>query len=135
MARFTGQRVVITGAGSGFGAATAARFAAEGARVILSDIHAQGIETVAAEIQAAGGECQTNICNVAEEDAVVALMAQAVDSYGGVDVLVNNAGYSHHQKLLWKISVEDFDAVFAVNVRGVFLGCKHVIPLMIEGGG
>jgi len=135
MSRFEGKSVIVTGAGSGFGAAIASRFAAEGARVMLSDINADGLEQVAGEIRAAGGECSTQQCNVAEENEVAALMDAAVAAYGGIDVLVNNAGYSHHQKLLWKISVEEFDAVFAVNARGVFLGCKHVIPHMIEGGG
>ncbi len=139
MARFDGRRVIVTGAGSGFGAAIAQRFAQEGARVMLSDINAQGMAQVAADIERdyrpGKGHCLTQVCNVAEEEQVQALMAAAVDGFGGVDVLVNNAGYSHHQRLLWKISVEEFDAVFAVNARGVFLGCKHVIPHMIEGGG
>lgn len=135
MSRFSGKRIIVTGAGSGFGAAIARRFASEGGRVLLSDIKSDGIETVSAEIAAAGGECLTNTCNVAEESQVENMVAAAVEGFGGVDVLVNNAGYSHHQKLMWKITVEDFDAVFAVNVRGVFLGCKHVIPHMIEGGG
>ena len=93
------------------------------------------MERVAEEIRSAGGDCVTAGCNVAEESAVEGMVQTAVDAFGGVDVLVNNAGYSHHQKLMWKITVEEFDAVFAVNVRGVFLGCKHVIPHMIEGGG
>jgi 3-oxoacyl-[acyl-carrier protein] reductase len=63
------------------------------------------------------------------------MIERASALWGGVDVLVNNAGYSHYNRLLWKISVEEFDDVYAVNVRGVFLGCKSVIPLMIEQGG
>lgn len=135
MNRFEGKRVIITGAGSGFGEAIAKRFAAEGGRVLAADIDEQGMARVAAEIVEAGGECSTQVCNVADESQVEALVSTALERLGGIDVLVNNAGYSHHQKLLWKITVEDFDAVFAVNVRGVFLGCKHVIPHMIEGGG
>ncbi len=135
MSRFAEKKVVVTGAGSGFGAAIAQRFAADGAQVMLSDINAAGLEEVAQQINAAGGHCHTQLCNVAEEDAVENLVNTTLASLGGIDVLVNNAGYSHHQRLLWKISVEEFDAVFAVNVRGVFLGCKHVIPHMIEAGG
>ena len=71
-------------------------------------------------------------CDVSVELEVEQLVQAARSEYGGVDVMVNNAGYSHMSKLLWKISVEEFDAVFSVNVRGVFLGCKHVIPIMIE---
>ena len=135
MSRFDGKRVLVTGAGSGFGAAIATRFADEGARVMLSDVNAAGLDTVARQIRVAGGQCETSLCNVAEETQVEALVDGTVDTFGGIDVLVNNAGYSHHQKLMWKISVEEFDAVFAVNVRGVFLGCKHVVPRMIATKG
>lgn len=135
MQRFAGKRVIVTGSGSGFGEATARRFAQEGARVVITDVDETGMNRVCDEIKSAGGESISVRCNVAEESEVEAMVQAAVDAYGGVDVLVNNAGYSHHQKLMWKITVEDFDAVFAVNVRGVFLGCKHVIPHMIEGGG
>ena len=135
MDRFNGKRAIVTGAGSGFGEAIAKRLAEEGGRVLAADINLEGAERVAAEIAAAGGECHVVGCNVAEEAAVENMIATAMECLGGIDVLVNNAGYSHHQKLMWKITVEDFDAVFAVNVRGVFLGCKHAIPHMIEGGG
>ena len=134
-ARFVGSRVIVTGSGSGFGEATAKRFAAEGARVVVSDIDEENMARVVAEIRDQGGECLPVACNVAEEAQVQSMVDQTVAEYGGVDVLVNNAGYSHHQRLMWKITVEEFDAVFAVNVRGVFLGCKYVIPQMIDGGG
>ena len=94
-----------------------------------------GLDAVAAQIEQSGGSCAAQLCNVAEEQEVEALVNATVAAFGGIDVLVNNAGYSHHQRLLWKITVEEFDAVFAVNARGVFLGCKHVIPHMIDGGG
>ncbi len=135
MDRFQGKRAIVTGAGSGFGEAIAKRLAAEGGRLLAADINVEGAERVAADIAAAGGECHVVECNVAEEAQVETMIATAMESLGGIDVLVNNAGYSHHQKLMWKITVEDFDAVFAVNARGVFLGCKHAIPHMIEGGG
>ena len=135
MTRFTDKRVVVTGAGSGFGRATAMRFAAEGAAVLVADLNEESAASVVAEIKTAGGRAAVNRVNVAEEAQVEAMIAQACSEFGGVDILVNNAGYSHRQKLLWKISVEEFDAVFAVNVRGVFLGAKHVIPVMIEQGG
>lgn len=133
--RFDGKRVIVTGAGSGFGEAIAARFAAEGAKVLVADLNEAGAARVAAEIEAAGGIALPQSVNVAEEAQVEAMVQRALGEWGGVDVLVNNAGYSHRQKLLWKISVEEFDAVFGVNVRGVFLGCKHAIPAMMEAGG
>jgi len=133
--RFSSKRVIVTGAGSGFGRATALRFAAEGASVLVSDINATGADETVQLISDAGGQAFANVTDVAQESEVEAMIAQATNDLGGIDILVNNAGYSHRQKLLWKLSVEEFDAVFAVNVRGVFLGCKHAIPVMMEGGG
>ena len=135
MKRFEDKCVVVTGAGSGFGEAIAGRFAREGASVVVADLNAESSARVSAEINAAGGSACQKTVDVSEEDQVAALMQTALDEYGRIDVLVNNAGYSHLSKLLWKISVAEFDAVFAVNARGVFLGCKHAIPAMIEQGG
>lgn len=135
MTRFSGKAVVVTGAASGFGAATARRFAAEGARVCLSDVNGEALARVAEAIENDGGQVQAVAADVSREDQVEHLMRTAREAFGAVDVLVNNAGYSHMSRVLWKISVEEFDAVFAVNVRGVFLGCKHVIPIMIDQGG
>jgi 3-oxoacyl-[acyl-carrier protein] reductase len=135
VSRFEGKSVIVTGAGSGFGEATAKRFASEGATVVLGDINQEGLTRVSREIAESGGNSAQVICNVAEETQVEAMVQAALDTFGGVDVLVNNAGYSHLQKSMWKITVEEFDAVFAVNVRGVFLGCKHVIPVMLAAGG
>ncbi|MFP6815533.1 MAG: SDR family oxidoreductase [Pseudomonadales bacterium] len=132
MTRFENRTVVVTGAGSGFGAEIARRFAAEGGNVVVSDINADAAAQVASGI---AGSAVAITADVSSESEMVALMQGAVESFGRVDVLVNNAGYSHLNKLMWKLTVEEFDAVFAVNVRGVFLGCKHVIPLMIEQGG
>jgi 3-oxoacyl-[acyl-carrier protein] reductase len=73
--------------------------------------------------------------DVSSEADVQALMEGTCMAQDRIDVLVNNAGYSHRQNLTWRITVEEFDAVFAVNVRGVFLGVKHAIPVMIEQGG
>jgi len=132
--RFHDTSVIVTGAGSGFGLATAKRFAAEGASLLIADVDEAGARSAAAEISAAGGNAVACVADVADEAAVAAMVDMAHDHFGTVDVLINNAGYSHLNRLSWKISVEEFDAVFAVNVRGVFLGCKHVIPRMIEQG-
>lgn len=135
MLRFAGQSVVVTGAGSGFGAAIAGRFAAEGANVCLADIDGAALDRVAGELETAGGRITTCTADVSREEPVQALIEGCVADFGRIDVLVNNAGFSHRSRVLWKITVEEFDAVFAVNVRGVFLGCKHVIPHMIDQGG
>ncbi len=135
MNRFDGKRVLVTGAGSGFGEAIARRFAAEGGKVVVSDINSDGGIGVVTQIEADGGEAAFIAADVSSESDVEALVQGACERYGGIDVLVNNAGYSHCQKLTWKLTVEEFDAVFAVNVRGVFLGIKHTVPVMIDQGG
>ena len=103
MNRFNNKNVIVTGAGSGFGAAIANRFASEGANVLLSDINQTNVEAVARDIQATGS-IETNVANVSEESDIIAMVEQANSAFGGIDVLVNNAGYSHLNKLLWKSS-------------------------------
>ena len=129
--RFEGRAVVVTGAGSGFGREMAVRFAGEGASVVVADISDQG-QAVAGEITDAGGEAIFQRTDVSRSGEVEAMIEACIDRFGHIDVLVNNAGYSHRSMLMWKVSEADFDGVWAVNVKGVFLGCKFAIPHMIE---
>ena len=135
MSRFEGRAVVVTGAGSGFGRAISHRFAAEGARVLVSDIHQENGDAVTAEIHGAGGEAVFSRADVSKAAEVEAMIETAVSSFGQIDVLVNNAGYSHMSKVLWKVTEEEYDGVFAVNAKGTFLGCKYAIPHMLGSGG
>ena len=128
--RFEGRSVIITGAASGFGKAMAERFAAEGARLTLADLDESAGAAVAADT---GGQFIRT--DVSQSEDIQAMIARAVDSYGSVDVLINNAGFSHRSMLMWELPDEDYDRVFAVNTKGVFLGCKHVIPVMRDRGG
>ena len=128
--RFEGRSVIITGAASGFGRAMAERFGAEGARLTLADIDAEGGAAVA---QATGGTfVRTDVSSSAD---IQHMIATALDTHGGIDVLINNAGFTHPSKLLWDVTEEEYDRVYAVNTRSVFLGCKYAIPHMTERGG
>ncbi|MCB1693395.1 MAG: SDR family oxidoreductase, partial [Pseudomonadales bacterium] len=86
-------------------------------------------------IESGGGKASALRVDVSKAADVEAMISACVDRFGGIDILVNNAGYSHLSMLMWKLPEEDFDGVFDVNVKGVFLGCKFAIPHMIERGG
>jgi 3-oxoacyl-[acyl-carrier protein] reductase len=132
MGRFDGRTAIVTGAGSGFGRAIAMQLAREGAALVLADVHVDNGEKVLAEIMSAGGQAIFTRTNVAIAAEVEQMVNTCIEHYGRVDVLVNNAGYSHLSMLMWKLPEADFDGVFDVNVKGVFLGCKYAIPHMIE---
>jgi 3-oxoacyl-[acyl-carrier protein] reductase len=134
-ARFAGKVAVVTGGAKGFGEAIARRFAAEGAAVVLGDLDEAAGAGVASSIQAGGGRARFHRCDVARAPDVERLVGAALDGYGGLDVMVNNAGYSHKSMPLWELPEADFDRQFAVNVRGVFLGCKYAVPAMRARGG
>lgn len=132
--RFRDRTVVVTGAASGFGRAIAERFAAEGARLVIADVDEAGGKEVAAAIQAEGARARfvrTDVSRAADVEAMV----QSAVALGGLDVLVNNAGFSHPAMPLEDLPEEDFDRVFAVNTRGVYLGAKYAIPVMKARGG
>ncbi|MCB1391291.1 MAG: glucose 1-dehydrogenase [Rhodobacteraceae bacterium] len=118
--RLKDKTAIVTGAGSGFGAGIARKFAAEGARVIVADINAEAAQAVAQEI---GGQAQA--CNVADRAAVQALR----DASGPVDILVNNAGVTHLPAATEDVSEADFDRILAVNIKAIF----HTTQLFVPG--
>ena len=128
--RFAGRVAVVTGAAQGIGAATARRFAAEGARVAVVDLSAERAQPVVDEIIAAGGQALAIGCDVADEESVNAMTERVMQEYGRYDILVNNAGITR-DNLLFKMPVADWDAVLATNLRGIFLCCKAAQKHMV----
>jgi NAD(P)-dependent dehydrogenase (short-subunit alcohol dehydrogenase family) len=131
MSRLAGKIAVVTGAGNGIGKAIAERFAAEGARLAIGDLEADALERTAAAIRAGGGEVVTTAADLTEEAGAEALVQSAIDSFGGLDILVNNLGGSRNQKI-WEMSVEDWDFVMRLNLRGTFLCTRAAARYMKE---
>lgn len=125
---------VITGAGSGIGCASAIKFAREGAKVVVADVQDDGSAETVRSIQSAGGTAAAIHTDVTDASAVDRMIKTAVETYGRLDILFNNAGMIIKGTVL-DVDEESFDRIFAVNVKGVFLGCKAAIPIMLSQGG
>jgi NAD(P)-dependent dehydrogenase (short-subunit alcohol dehydrogenase family) len=132
MKRLESKIAIITGAGTGIGEATAIRFAEENARVAVFDVVKEAGEKTVAKIKEAGGQAMFVSVDVSNEPQVRAGMEQVVTNFGPPDILVNNAAVTGVNKLAHDVSVEEWDRVFAINVRGSFLCTKHVVPHMIQ---
>lgn len=125
------RAAIVTGAGNGIGAATAARLAAEGARVLLADVTQAGLDEQAGAIRAAGGICEAILADVTDGDAVEAMAARCREAFGGIHILVNNAGFTRDMRIT-RMREEDWDAVVDVVLKGAFLCTRAVIPAMAE---
>jgi 3-oxoacyl-[acyl-carrier protein] reductase len=133
MKRLEGKTAIVTGAAQGIGEATAALFAAEGAKVVACDVAQEPLEKLVGGIRAEGGEAIGVACDVADEDSVKAMVAAALEAFGRIDVVVNNAGITR-DTLTPRMSVEDWDAVLGVNLKGTFLVSKYALLKMERGG-
>jgi len=133
VARFTAKSVVVTGAGSGIGAAAARQFAAEGAGVVVSDIELAKAEDVVRGISSAGGRAIAVRTDVSDEGHVAAAVDLAVKEFGGLDVMVNNAGVGGVQGDIDTVDADVWHAIIAVNLTGVFYGVKHATRAMKAG--
>lgn len=133
MADFNGRVAIVTGAGAGLGRAHALALAAAGARVVVNDISAGAAAAVAAEITAAGGQALAAACDVSDMAAVQAVVDQTVAAWGGVQILVNNAGILRDKSFI-KLEPADFALVMQVHVTGSYNFTRAVWPLMREAG-
>jgi len=135
MGKLEGKVAIVTGAASGIGRASALLFAEEGARVVVADWDAAKGEEVAREVKGKGGEAKFVKVDVSRAEDVQVMVNAAVESYGRLDVLFNNAGVEGEQAPTADCTLENFDRVIAINLRGVFLGMKYGIAAMLKTGG
>ncbi len=127
-----GKVAIVTGGASGFGAGIVRRFVAEGARVVIADRNGSAAQALAAEL---GSACLALPVDISDAAEVQALFTETVVAFRGVDILVNNAGIGHTPQPLETLPQDDFDRLFAVNVRSIYLTARHAVPLMKAAGG
>ena len=136
MGRLDGKVAVITGAGSGIGRVSAELFAAEGAKVVVADVVATNAAEVAAGIVGTGGEAVAVSVDVSDEAQVATMVHAAVENYGGLHVLFNNAGiFPDDDGGVLDTPPETWQKVMEVNLKGVWLGCRAAVPAMLASGG
>jgi NAD(P)-dependent dehydrogenase (short-subunit alcohol dehydrogenase family) len=134
MSRLAGKSAVITGAANGIGRATADVFAEEGARIVASDIDAEGLDRLRADLEGRGADCATVVGDVSNPADAQRMIAAAVEAFGRIDILVANAGVIPLGSVT-ESSPEDWDHVMSVDGRGMFLTCKYAIEAMLQSGG
>jgi 3-oxoacyl-[acyl-carrier protein] reductase len=130
--RLKDKVAVVTGGGSGFGEGIAQRFVDEGAKVVLVDIAIEAAERVASEI---GDRAVAFHGDVSRDASVAGMLAAALDAFGTVDIVVNNAGTTHRNGPMLEVSEAEFDRVYAVNVKSIFLTARHFVPHFRRQGG
>lgn len=133
--RLKDKTAIVTGAASGFGEGIARRFAAEGAQVVIADIAEDSGKAVAAEIGEAGGTAVFVRADVTVSADVEAMVGTALDRYGGLDIVVNNAGMPQRNRPMLEVDEATFERIFAVNCKSLYLSAVHAVPAMRERGG
>ena len=133
--RVAQQSIIVTGAGNGIGEGIAKRLASEGASVTVNDINTVGGQRVVDEIVAAGGTAQFVQADVTRSAEVKALVDAAVQRYGKLDTMVNNAGWTHRNRPMLEVSEDEFDKVYAINMKSIYLSAIHAVPALRANGG
>ncbi|MEM5296444.1 SDR family oxidoreductase [Burkholderia sp. JPY481] len=133
--RLTGKTAIVTGGGSGFGEGIAKAFAREGANVVVNDLNGPAAERVASEIAIAGGKAIAVPGNVAQRDDWRTLREAALEDFGSVQIVVNNAGTTHRNKPVLEVTEAEFDRVYAVNVKSIYWSVQEFVPYFREQGG
>ena len=133
--RLEGKTAIVTGGGAGFGEGICRRFAAEGARVVVNDVNEQDGRRVEHAIRDAGGEAAFVYADVSSDADTGRLVGEAVERYGNLDIMVNNAGVPQRNQPMENVTEDEFDRIFAVNVKAIYWSAKHTVPLMREAGG
>lgn len=134
--RVKNKTIIVTGSGGGIGEGIAKRLAQEGANIIVNDVNVALGEKVVSDIVAAGGVASFFAADVTRSDEVRALVQAAVDRHGVLDVMINNAGWTHRNRPALEVSEDEFDKCYAVNVKSIYLATVHATPVFrTQGGG
>lgn len=133
--RLENKVAIVTGAGSGFGRGIAATFAREGARVVVADINDPAGQETVEQIRTAGGEAQFAHVDVSSAASMQDLLAAALGHYPGVDIVVNNAGATHRNRPMLEVAEAEFDRIYAINVKSIFLSAHTFVPHFRQRGG
>ncbi len=133
--RLKNKIAIVTGGGSGFGEGIAKRFSVEGCKVVINDINMQGGTRVAKEIQSEGGDAIFVNADISLNEGWASLVGQAVEKYGSFSIVVNNAGFTHKNQSMFTVSEENYDRIYAVNVKSLYWSAKNVASILEKTGG
>jgi 3-oxoacyl-[acyl-carrier protein] reductase len=133
--RLKDKIAIVTGGGSGFGEGIAKTYAREGARVMVADISEAGGRRVVEEINGTGGSARFVKADVSKSADVAAMLAATLDAFGGLHIVVNNAGTTHRNRPMLEVEEDEFDRIYAINVKSIYLTAKHIVPHFRKVGG